>query len=103
MEVLHLTKDTFKEEVMESGKKVLVDFFASWCGPCKMLSPIIDEIAKENSDIQVYKVNIDEELELTELFNIQSVPTLVVIENGKTIDRNSGLLPKAGILEMLNK
>lgn len=101
MSVLTITEDNFKDEVMESEKPVLLDFWAAWCGPCRMLSPIIDEIAQENPDIKVGKVNVNEQRELALAFQIMSVPTLVVVENGKVVNKAIGALPKQQILEML--
>jgi thioredoxin 1 len=101
MSVLTITEDNFKDEVMESEKPVLLDFWAAWCGPCRMLSPIIDEIAQENPDIKVGKVNVNEQRELALAFQIMSVPTLVVVENGKVVNKAIGALPKQRILEML--
>ena len=86
---------------MNSDKKVLVDFYASWCGPCRMVSPIIDEIAAERSDIKVVKVNVDEQSELAAEFGVMSIPTLVVIENGKIVNQMMGARPKEAILAML--
>lgn len=101
MSVIKVNKDNFENEVMNSDKKVLVDFFASWCGPCRMVSPIIDEIAEERSDIKVVKVNVDEESELAAKFGVMSIPTLVVIENGKIVNQMMGARPKEAILGML--
>ena len=101
MPVIKVNKDNFENEVMNSDKKVLVDFFASWCGPCRMVSPIIDEIAAERSDIKVVKVNVDEQSELAAEFGVMSIPTLVVIENGKIVNQMMGARPKEAILAML--
>lgn len=101
MAVLTITKDNFQNEVIKSEKKVLLDFWASWCGPCMMVSPVVDEIANEHTDIKVGKINVDEQPELASLFGIQSIPTLIVIENGKTINKSTGAMPKASILAML--
>ena len=101
MSVINVNKDNFKNEVMNSDKKVLVDFYASWCGPCRMVSPIIDEIAAERSDIKVVKVNVDEQSELAAEFGVMSIPTLVVIENGKIVNQMMGARPKEAILAML--
>lgn len=101
MSVINVNKDNFKNEVMNSDKKVLVDFYASWCGPCRMVSPIIDEIAAERSDIKVVKVNVDEQSELAAEFGVMSIPTLVVIENGKIVNQMMGARLKEAILAML--
>ena len=101
MSVIKLTKDNFSAEVMESDKKVLIDFYADWCGPCRMVSPIIDEIAEERDDIKVGKVNVDSEPELAEKFGVFSIPSLVVMENGKIVNQALGARPKEMILAML--
>ena len=101
MSVLHITKDTFQAEVLNSDKPVLLDFFATWCGPCKMIAPVLDEIAEEREDIKVCKVNVDEEPELAAQYQVVSIPTLLVIKNGETVNRSLGAKPKAQILEML--
>lgn len=94
-------KSNFQDEVMNSDKPVLIDFWATWCGPCRMLAPIIEEIANEHNDIKVGKVNVDEEAELAEKFDIESIPTLVLIKNGKIVSRSLGYRPKSDIEEML--
>ncbi len=100
MSVLKLTKDNFTE-IKNSNKKVLIDFYADWCGPCKMVSPIIDQIADETDEFLIAKVNVDEEPSLAADFGVMSIPTLIVIENGKIIKQSVGAMPKAKILEML--
>ena len=101
MSVLHINKGNFESEVLRSDKPVLLDFFAVWCGPCKMIAPILDEIAEEREDIKVCKVNVDEEPELAARYQVSSIPTLFVIENGKVVNQSLGAKPKAQILDML--
>lgn len=101
MAALNITKQNFQEEVMNSDKKVLIDFWASWCGPCRMVSPVIEEIATERPGIKVCKVNVDEEQELAAAFQVMSIPALVVMENGKVVNQAVGARPKAQILSLL--
>lgn len=101
MSVLTITKENFNTEVMNSDKPVLLDFWAAWCGPCRMLSPVIDEIAGERSDIKVGKINIDEQEDLAAKFGVMSIPTLIVIKDGKIANQSVGVRPKAQILSML--
>jgi len=101
MSVLHITKENFQAEVLASEKPVLLDFWASWCGPCKMVAPFLEEIAAERSDIKVGKINVDEEGELAAQFGIMSIPTLVVIKDGKVTNQSAGARPKQQILELL--
>ena len=103
MSVINISKDTFHEEVIASDKPVLLDFWASWCGPCRMVAPILEEIAAERPDIKVCKVNVDEQSALAARFNVMSIPTLVVIKDGQTIDTSVGVQSKAAILKMLGK
>jgi thioredoxin 1 len=100
MSVLKLTKENF-DTIQNTDKKVLIDFYAEWCGPCKMVSPIVDELAKEHPEFLIAKVNVDEEQSLAAQFGVMSIPTLVVIENGKILKQSVGAMPKAKILEML--
>lgn len=102
MAVIDITKENFQKEVLDSDKPVLLDFWASWCGPCRMLAPIIHEIADERSDIKVGKINVDEESELAASFEVMSIPTLVVIKDGKIYNRSLGMMPKASVLALLN-
>ena len=101
MKVLHINKDNFHKEVLNSDKPVLLDFFASWCGPCRMVGPILDEIAEEREDIKVCKINIDEQPELASRYRIMSVPTLMVLKNGSIVDQSIGAKPKHQILAMV--
>jgi thioredoxin 1 len=102
MSVITITKENFQQEVMESIKPVLLDFWAGWCGPCRMVSPVVDEIAKEMPGIKVGKINVDEQQELAAAFNIMSIPTLVVMKNGKVINQAMGARPKDQIISMLS-
>lgn len=97
MEILKVTGENFESEVLKSEKPVLIDFYADWCGPCKMLSPIVDELAKENTDIKVVKVNVDDSQDLAMQYQIMSIPTLVVIKDGKEYRRTVGLVSKSEI------
>lgn len=101
MSVLSVNKNSFAQEVINSDKIVLVDFWASWCGPCRMLSPIVDEIAAEHPEIKVCKVNVDDEPELAQSFQIMSIPSLMVFKNGKVVANSIGLRPKAEIEAMI--
>ena len=101
MAVVTITKENFEQEVLQSTKPVLLDFWASWCGPCRMLSPIVDEVAEERTDVKVGKVNVDEQPELAGEFGVMSIPTLVVMKGGKVVNKMVGTRPKAQILAML--
>ncbi len=101
MSAININKNNFQNEVLNSEKKVLLDFWAPWCGPCRMVVPIVEEIADERPDIKVGKINVDEEAELASQFGIMSIPTLVVIENGKIVNQAMGARPKEAILGML--
>ena len=101
MTAININKNNFQSEVMNSDKPVLLDFWAPWCAPCRMVVPIIEEIAGERPDIRVGKINVDEQPELASEFSIMSIPTLVVMKNGKIVTKVSGARPKKAILEML--
>lgn len=101
MSVHTLTKQNFKKEALEADRTVLVDFWAPWCGPCRMVSPIVDEIAEEEPSVKVCKINVDEEPELAAQYRVMSIPTLLVLKDGKVADGSVGLRSKQAILEML--
>ena len=101
MSVIHVNKNNYGQEVLNSDKPVLLDFWAPWCGPCRLVGPILDEIAAERSDMKVCKINVDEQPELAAGFGAMSIPTLVVMRNGKVINQAVGARPKAQILAML--
>lgn len=102
MALIHITKDNFNKEVMETDKTVLLDFWATWCGPCQMIAPVLDEIAEECPDITVGKIDVDKEQELAMSFGITSIPTLIVIKDGKAVDKAVGMRAKNQILEMID-
>ena len=101
MSAININKNNFQNEVMDSDKPVLLDFWAPWCGPCRMVVSIVEEIAKERSDIKVGKVNVDEQPELASRFGVMSIPTLVVMKDGKIVNQAMGARPKNAILGML--
>ena len=101
MAVVTITKENFEQEVLQSAKPVLLDFWASWCGPCRMLSPVVDEVAQERTDVKVGKVNVDEQPELAGEFGVMSIPTLLVFEQGKLVRQAVGARPKASVLDLL--
>ena len=101
MSAVKITKQNFREEVIQSVQPVLLDFWADWCGPCRMVSPIVEEIARERPDVKVGKINIDEQRELAEQFQIMSIPTLMVVRDGRVVRQAVGARPKGQILAML--
>lgn len=101
MSAINISKNNFQAEVANSDRPVLLDFWAPWCGPCRMVVPLVEEIARERSDIKVGKINVDEEQELAAQFGIRSIPTLMVIKDGKIVDQAMGARPKQQILAML--
>ena len=101
MAAIDINKQNFHEEVVQSDKKVLLDFWAPWCAPCRMVVPLVEEIAEERPDIKVGKVNVDEQMELASQFGVMSIPTLIVMENGQIINKSMGARPKKAILNML--
>ena len=103
MAYLNITKSNFEAEVLKSDIPVLLDFWAPWCGPCRMVAPIVEEIAEENEDIKLGKINIDEEMELAVQFGILSIPTLIAMEGGQVTGKIVGFRPKADILKLLGK
>ena len=101
MSAILVNKNNFQEEVLSSDKPVLVDFWAPWCGPCRMVLPIIEEIAEENEDIKVVKINVDEDPDLANQFGVMTIPTLYVFKNGQAVNHRSGAMPKEQILAMV--
>ena len=101
MATVHITKDNFRQLVLESTGTVLLDFWAPWCGPCRMVAPILDQIAAEQEDLTIGKVNVDEEMELAVQFGVVSIPMLVVLEKGKIVNKSVGYAPKAELLKLL--
>lgn len=101
MKAIDINKSNYEQVVLNADRKVLLDFWAPWCGPCRMVVPLVEEIAEENANIVVGKVNVDVETELANQFGIMTIPTLVVLENGKIINKAVGAMPKEGILDLL--
>ena len=101
MSVIHIDRNNFQREVLNSDRPVLLDFWATWCAPCRMVGPILDEIAEERSDVKVAKINIDEQPELASQFGVMSIPTLMVMKEGRIVQQSAGARPKAQILSML--
>ncbi len=102
MAALHLTKDNFEKEVLQAAEPVLVDFWATWCGPCQMVGPIIEEIASETANAKICKVDVDEQPELARQYRVMSIPTLMVFKDGQAVKREVGAKSKSEILDMLN-
>lgn len=100
MSVINLTSENFENEVIQSDKTVLVDFFANWCAPCRVMSSVVDEIAKEHPEIKVCKINVDEQPQLAARFSVESIPTLIVFKNGSAVKSAVGSMPKRAVLEM---
>jgi len=101
MDIITITKDNFQAEVIEAKGTVLIDFWASWCGPCRMLSPIVDQVAEEHPDVKVGKINVDEEPELASQFDVMSIPMLVVFKDGQKVNESVGLIPKEKVEELI--
>lgn len=101
MSAIVITKENFEAEVLKASGTVLVDFWATWCGPCRMLSPIVDEVASEHTDVKVGKINVDEQPELAQQFGIMSIPTLIVFRNGQKVNESIGLIPKEKVEELI--
>lgn len=102
MSVIIVNKEIYENEIINSDKKVLLDFYADWCGPCRMVAPILEEIAKEHPEYLIAKVNVDKEPEIASQYGVMSIPTLVVLEKGEVVNRTTGARPKAGILALLD-
>ena len=103
MAVITITKENFETEVLKSAQPVLLDFWAAWCGPCRMLSPVVDEVAEERTDVKVGKVNVDEQPDLAAEFGVMSIPTLLVFQNGRLVNQAVGARPKSGVLALLDR
>lgn len=101
MSVLKVTAETFEDEVLKADQKVLVDFYADWCGPCKMMAPAVEEISEEVSDVKVCKLNIDEDIEIAQKYGVMSIPTFIVFENGEVVNKDLGAKPKSALVALL--
>lgn len=101
MQPITITKENFDAEVLQAKGTVLLDFWATWCGPCRMLSPIVDQVAAEHADLKVGKVNVDEQPELASQFNVMSIPTLIVFKDGQKVNESVGLIPKESVEALL--
>lgn len=101
MAVIKLTKDNFDQEVMQSDKPVLVDFYADWCGPCKMMGPVVEEISNEEDGVKVCKINIDEEIELAQRFGVMSIPTFIAVKDGEIAGKQIGAVPKSALVNLV--
>jgi len=101
MSIVTITQNNFNEEVLQSNTTVLLDFWAPWCGPCKMLAPVLEEIAAERADLKIGKINVDEQPQLASQFGIMSIPTLLVFKNGKQVNQGIGYMPKENVLKLL--
>lgn len=102
MSIFHITKNNFQEEVVNSNKTVLLDFWADWCVPCKMIAPVLEEIAKEHPEIKIGKINVDQEQELAVQFQVMSIPTLILMKEGKIVNQTVGLQSKSDLLELVD-
>ena len=103
MTVIEVTETNFEQEVLKSEKTVLVDFWAEWCGPCKMMSPIVDQVADEQSEVKVCKVNVDDNLNLARKYNVMSIPTLMIFRNGESVATSEGLISKSDVLQFITQ
>ena len=101
MAVIKLTKDNFDQEVMQSGKPVLIDFYADWCGPCKMMSPVVEEVSDEMPDVKVCKINIDEEMDLAQRYGVMSIPTFISFSGGEIKGKQIGAVPKSALVDLI--
>lgn len=101
MEVTKVTVDNFEQEVLQADKPVLVDFYADWCGPCKMMSPVVDEVAEEEPDVKVCQINIDENMDIAQKYRVMSIPTFIAFKNGEEAGRQIGAVPKSALLELV--